>query len=111
MTMDKQSIERVLLDKLGGRYELSAARDISELLQAWQHRDPENAEWKRPQVYAVLAKRFIDHGLPYSAQEIAEAGSVFAQGVERLPLKHLLGLALARCGLVDTASEVLSNRT
>ncbi len=85
------------------------SNSVSELLQLWQSRNPLEMEWSQPQGYALLAKRFIDLGVPYTAREVAEAGLLHANGQLRLELTQLLGLALGRCGLVDDASRVLSD--
>ena len=83
---------------------------VSDLLPLWQGRNAELPEWKQPETYALLAKRFVDLGVPYSAREVAEAGFPFANRQERLQLRHLMGLALARSGLVDAASHVLCDK-
>ena len=83
---------------------------VSDLLPLWQERNAEMPEWKQPETYALLAKRFIDLGVPYTAQEVAEAGLSFATPQDRLQLRHLKGLALARSGQVDAASQVLCDK-
>lgn len=128
--LDQEHIRRVTvaierlgygLVRAGGGEEETRGRDVlsrirhpdakvADLLPLWQGRNAELPEWKQPETYSLLAKRFIDLGVPYSAREVAEAGFRFATPQERLQLRHLMGLALARSGLVDAASHVLCDR-
>ena len=82
---------------------------VAELLRLWRERDECSPVWRRPATHLLLAKHFMDLGAPFSAREVAEAGLAFAGDSRRFRarLRHLLALALARCGMIAEASREL----
>lgn len=82
---------------------------VADLLRLWQGRDETGAIWRRPATYLLLAKHFIDLGVPFSAREVAEAGRALPDlsGSVHNRLRHLYLLSLVRSGLLDEASRQL----
>lgn len=81
----------------------------AQLLPLWQERKSDMPVWKQPQTYARLAKHLIGCGLNYTAQEVSLIGMPLATGEMALKLRHLKGLALARCGFLDAAAKELND--
>jgi class 3 adenylate cyclase/tetratricopeptide (TPR) repeat protein len=80
--------------------------DLKSLRRLWGAHDPE--QWSSSsEIYALLAERILRMGEPLLAYDVAREGIEYDP--KSLPLRRLLGLALARSGATASAQEVLRN--
>jgi class 3 adenylate cyclase len=98
---DQAVLERVLRERIG-----AARRDLAGLLLIWHRRSMPALGWvATAQVYAQLARAFIEVGAPLLGQEVAGEG--LASCGQDVGLRQVQGLALARGGSTEEANRVL----
>jgi class 3 adenylate cyclase len=81
-----------------------SGEDLKSLQRLWGAHDPE--QWSSSsEIYALLAEKILQMGEPLLAYDIVAEGIKFDP--KSLPLRRLLGLALARSGATASAHDVL----